>query len=132
VHQSKFSMGTVLGLIAKHRKAGLQEFDEALSDPDIRGFRQRVTMRLDPEVDAAYPRQWLGRVTVTTRDGRTLSGRVDIPKGDPDNTLNRPEIEDKAMRLGGYHGAATPDEIRRLIAKVWSLAEAPRVERFLS
>lgn len=132
VHQSKFSMGTVLGLIAKHRKAGLQEFDEALSDPDIRGFRQRVTMRLDPEVDAAYPRQWLGRVTVTTRDGRTLSGRVDIPKGDPDNTLSRPEIEDKAMRLGGYHGAATPDEIRRLIAKVWSLAEAPRVERFLS
>src|SRR5699024_6999447 len=77
VHQSKFSMGTVLGLIAKHQRAGPEQFDAALSDPDITAFRQRVTMQLDTAVDNAYPEQWLGRVTVVTRDGRTLHGRVD-------------------------------------------------------
>jgi 2-methylcitrate dehydratase PrpD len=132
VHQSKFSMGTVLGLIAKHGRAGLPEFDQALDDPEIRDFRRRVTMELDPEVDAAYPKQWIGKVTVATRRGLVLEGRVDIPKGDPDNTLSRDEIEDKARRLGGYRGAATPEEIDRLIAKVWHLADEARVGRFLS
>ena len=33
VHQSKFSMGTVLGLIAQFHNAGLQEFDSALRRP---------------------------------------------------------------------------------------------------
>jgi 2-methylcitrate dehydratase PrpD len=132
VHQSKFSMGTVLAVIAKHGHAGLQEFDNALSDPDVADFRQRVSMKLDPEVDAAYPARWIGKVTVVTRRGQTLEGRVDIPKGDPDNTLSRDEIEDKARRLGGYRGAATPEEIDRLIAKVWHLADEARVGRFLS
>lgn len=131
VHQSKFSMGTVLGLIAKHQRAGLPEFDNALSDPDIIAFRQRVSMRLDPEVDAAYPKRWLGKATVVTKSGKTLEGRVDIPKGDPDNTLTRPEIEEKARRLGGYHNAATPAEIQRLITRVWNLADTPHVGAFL-
>ncbi|HEU0230101.1 MAG TPA: MmgE/PrpD family protein [Burkholderiaceae bacterium] len=131
VHQSKFSMGTVLGLIAKHQRAGLPEFDNALSDPDIIEFRQRVSMRLDHEVDAAYPKRWLGKVTVVTKSGKTLEGRVDTPKGDPDNTLTRPEIEEKAIRLGGYHNAATPAEIQRLITRVWNLADTPRVGTFL-
>ncbi|MGD5425237.1 hypothetical protein QUS64_22535, partial [Xanthomonas citri pv. citri] len=65
VHQAKFSMGTVLGLIAVYGKAGLGEFHRhALSDPRVAAFRERVEMRLDPEVDAAYPQRWLGRVEV--------------------------------------------------------------------
>lgn len=131
VHQSKFSMGTVLGLIARHRKAGLQEFDEAPGDPEIAAFRDRVTMRLDPEVDGAYPRRWIGKVTVVTRDGRTLQGRIDTPKGDPDNSLSRAEIEDKVRRLGRYHDAATGAQIDTLIARVWALADCPRVGDFL-
>jgi 2-methylcitrate dehydratase PrpD len=131
VHQSKFCMGVVLGLIARHRRAGLPEFDAALSDPAIADFRQRVSMRLDPEIDAAYPRRWIGKVTVRTRDGRTLESRVDTPKGDPDNTLSRAEIEDKALRLGCYQGAATQEEVARLIAQVWGLADCERVGWFL-
>ena len=40
VHQAKFSMGTVLGLIAVYGKAGLGEFHRhALSDPRVAAFR---------------------------------------------------------------------------------------------
>lgn len=132
VHQSKFSMGTVLGLIAQQQRAGLAEFDAALDDPAIADFRQRVTMTLDPEVDGAYPQRWIGKVVVTTRDGRTLSARVDEPKGDPGNTLSRDEIETKARQLGAYLGAATPDEVESLIRQVWQVESTDVVRGFIA
>lgn len=127
VHQSKFSMGTVLGLIARQGRAGLPEFDAALDDPAVADFRGRVTMELDPEVDGAYPQRWIGKVTVHTRDGRVLRGRVDEPKGDPGNTLSRGEIEAKTLSLGRYADAATEAELRRLIGAIWNLERADKV-----
>ena len=76
VHQSKFSMGTVLALAALHGHAGLGEFDRHFSADDTRDFCERVSMTLDPEVDAAYPQRWIGKVTVHTRDGRALMGQI--------------------------------------------------------
>lgn len=131
VHQSKFSMGTVLGLIARQGRAGLPEFDAALDDPAVADFRGRVTMELDPEVDGAYPQRWIGKVTVHTRDGRVLHGRVDEPKGDPGNTLSRDEIEAKTLSLGRYADAATETELRGLIGAIWSLERAGKVGALL-
>ena len=131
VHQAKFSMGTVLGLIAVHGRAGLSEFDANWRDAAVRAVHDKVTMQLDPEVDAAYPARWIGKVRVATMDGRTFEGRVLEPKGDPGNTLSRPELEDKALALATYRGGATGDETLRVIERVWSLAETPVVTRFL-
>lgn len=131
VHQSKFSMGTVLGLIARQGRAGLPEFDAALDDPAVADFRGRVMMELDPEVDGAYPQRWIGKVTVHTRDGRVLHGRVDEPKGDPGNTLSRGEIEAKTLSLGRYADAATEAELRGLIGAIWTLERADKVGALL-
>jgi len=132
VHQAKFSMGTVLGLIALHGRAGLGEFDAHYRDPAVVALRQKVEMRLDDEVDAAYPARWIGKVVVETTDGRTLSARVDEPKGDPGNTLSRAELEDKALRLATYRDAANASEMRHVIERVWSLASAERIDSFLA
>lgn len=124
VHQAKFSMGTVLGLIALYGKAGLTEFHtHALTDPRVGEFREKVSLVLDPEVDGAYPQRWLGRVEVVTVDGRTLSAAVDEPKGDPGNTLSRAELEDKFRRLVAFSGARSDDEAGVLIERVWRLRE---------
>ncbi|HJH21021.1 MAG TPA: MmgE/PrpD family protein [Pseudomonas lactis] len=132
VHQAKFSMGTVLGLIAVHGKAGLPEFHElALSDPAVAAFRDKVSMSLDPEVDSAYPQRWLGRVTVTTTDGRTLHGAIDEPKGDPGNTLSRAELADKFQRLAHFSGARTPAQANRLIEQVWNLRTTASMAHWL-
>ncbi len=133
VHQSKFSMGTVLGLIAVHGAAGLIEFDQhALRDDNVATFRDKVTMERDAEVDAAYPQRWLGRVTVTTTDGRQLAGVIDEPKGDPGNTLSRAEIEAKFERLVAFAGAADAAETRSLIDTAWRLCELPRIGHLLT
>ncbi len=132
VHQAKFSMGTVLGLIAVFGRAGLAEFDASHADPAVRAVRDKVTMRLDDEVNAAYPARWIGKVVVETVDGRRLEGRVLEPKGDPGNTLSRVEIEHKALALAAYRGGATPEEMDGVIARVWSLTDARVVTTFLS
>ena len=131
VHQSKFSMGTTLALVARFGHAGLAEFDAHFNDAMTVALRERVEMALDVEVDAAYPRRWIGKVTVTTTDGRTLPGRVDEPKGDPGNTLSRDEISAKALRLAAYSGGATPGEMQLALDRLWSVAHIARVGRLL-
>ena len=132
VHQAKFSMGTVLGLIAVHGRAGLAEFDTHWRDTPVRAVHDQVRMQLDAEVDAAYPARWLGKVRVETTDGRICEATVLEPKGDPGNTLTRPELEAKALALGAYRGGASEAVMRQVIARVWSLADAPSVGHFLA
>jgi 2-methylcitrate dehydratase PrpD len=125
-------MGTVLALVAHYRHAGLPEFDKHFRDDDIVKFREKVEMVLDPEVDGAYPRRWIGKVTVHTNDGRVLHGRVDEPKGDPGNTLSRDEITGKAMQLAAFSGGATEAEMRAAVERLWHIASWPRVGALLA
>ena len=131
VHQSKFSMGTALALAAQHGHAGLNEFDAEFQSAATQALRGRVTMVLDEEVDTAYPARWIGKVSVTTTDGRTLHGRVDEPKGDPGNTLSRDEITAKALRLAAWSGGASEMEMRQAVDALWQVADWPRVGMLL-
>ncbi len=126
VHQSKFSMGTVLALAARHGHAGLTEFDRDYLAQETVELRDKVSMELDAEVDAAYPRRWIGKVSVQTTDGRLLKGRVDEPKGDPGNTLSREEITAKALRLADY-GGVDAARAAAAIHKAWAVAAWPQV-----
>jgi 2-methylcitrate dehydratase PrpD len=132
VHQSKFSMGTVLALVGRHGHAGLTEFERDFRAAETVAFRDRVRMVLDAEVDAAYPRRWIGKVEVTTRDGRVLHGRVDEPKGDPGNTLSREELAAKGLRLAAFSGAATPERMRAAMERLWGIAGCEAVPFLLA
>jgi 2-methylcitrate dehydratase PrpD len=89
-------------------------------------------MELDPEIDAAYPKRWIGKVTVILKDGRQLQGRVDEPKGDPGNTLSRSEITAKALRLAAFSGGATPAEMNVAIDALWNIRNQTKVGFLLS
>ncbi|UTW06080.1 MmgE/PrpD family protein [Pseudomonas benzenivorans] len=128
-YQAKFSMGAVLGLVAVHGQAGVAEFaQQAYSDPRVVDFGRKVRMRLDAEVDGAYPKRWLGRVEVVTVDGRHLLGAIDDAKGDPGNSLSRQELEDKFRRLVAFSGAVGADQAGALIERAWRLREALAVD----
>jgi 2-methylcitrate dehydratase PrpD len=131
VHQAKFSMGTVLAIIAVFQCAGLEEFEVCLSDPQVAAFRPKIRMEFDPEVDQAYPARWIGKVTVVTADGRTLHGGIEKPKVDPGNSLTRKELEQKALRLAEFSGAATGDEMRALFVRIWEIARVEKIGCFL-
>ncbi|MEN9538673.1 MAG: hypothetical protein RLZZ126_908 [Pseudomonadota bacterium] len=131
VHQSKFSMGTALSLAARFGHAGLGEFDRHFNDADTKAFRGKVRMELDAEVDAAYPRRWIGKVTVGLADGRSLAGRVDEPKGDPGNTLTRDEIIAKAQRLAAWSQGADEAEMALAMERILSMRYMGQVMRLL-
>ncbi len=130
VHQAKFSMGTVLGMIAVNGRASLTDFESlALTDTRVGSFRDKVTMVADDEVNAAYPRRWIGKIEVRTVDGRRLDSRVDVPKGDPDNALTRDELEQKAIRLALFRRGATEGEMRELFTRIWDIENQASLNR---
>ncbi len=131
VHQSKFSMGTVLALAARFGHAGLNEFDEHFLSSETVALRDKVFMELDAEVDGAYPQRWIGKVNIHTTDGRVLHGRVDDPKGDPGNTLSREEITAKALRLAAYGSEVPANAVRTAVDKLWQVGTWSKVERLV-
>ncbi len=131
VHQSKFSMGTVLALVARFGHAGLTEFEAHYNDEQTRAIRDRVEMALDEAVDKAYPQRWIGKVTVHTTGGRVLHGLVEEPKGDPGNTLSRDEIVAKALRLAAFSGGASPAQMAGAVERLWGVADWPVVGRLM-
>jgi 2-methylcitrate dehydratase PrpD len=76
-------MGTVLALAARHGHAGLTEFDRDYLAQETVALRDKVSMELDAEVDAAYPRRWIGKVSVQTTDGRLLKAASTSPRATP-------------------------------------------------
>ena len=131
VHQSKFSMGTVLGLVAQYGHADLGTFEQHWRAAPTDALRQRVEMVLDDEVDAAYPRRWIGKVSVLTTDGRWLDGRIDEPKGDPGNTLDRGEITAKAQRLAAFGGALDAAQAHAALERLWAVVQWPVTGRLV-
>lgn len=132
VHQSKFSMGFVLAQVALKGSAGIDDFTEkALEDPELRKFSERVEMVQDREVDAVYPERWIRLVEIETTGGDTITSRVEVPKGDPGNTLSREEVEEKARNLAKYGGGASDEEMARIIDRAWNLDHEPDVRDLL-
>ncbi|MBP6115326.1 MAG: MmgE/PrpD family protein [Neisseriaceae bacterium] len=119
VHQAKFSMGTVLGLLACHGEAYLSTFEHyALTSPQVAEVAARVTMVLDPEIEAAYPKAWRGKVLVETVTGERYWGCIDAPKGDPSEAFNAHDLSQKFYRLVAFSGVLTEAQATRLMLKL--------------
>lgn len=124
VHQSKFSMGFVLAVVAKYGRASVLDFTEAaLYDPGLLDFQGRVDMVLDDAIEEVFPERWNARVVVTTKDGRTLEQFVEAAKGDPEKQLTRPELEEKARRIAEYAGIKNDAALDVAFARVWKLED---------
>jgi len=66
----------------------------SLADPAVIGFAERVVLRIDPDREAAFPREAGACITVETHDG-TYSVRVTQPRGEPTNPMTRADLMHK-------------------------------------
>ncbi|WP_188589325.1 MmgE/PrpD family protein, partial [Achromobacter denitrificans] len=88
-------------------QAYLEQFTpERIVEPQVVALAQRVEIEIDPEIDRAYPEIYGGRVTLTTRQGKTLSRKVDYSRGMPENPMSRDEIDGKFMSLASAAAGA--------------------------
>jgi 2-methylcitrate dehydratase len=69
--------------------------DQALRDPRIRAFMQKIKVVEDPALTRLYPKYYATIVTVTRDDGQTFSKRVDDIPGFATHPMQRTDFERK-------------------------------------
>ncbi len=69
-----------------------------LGDPTIRGLLPKVECTFDPEIEAEFPTNMSGKLTISAR-GQTFEQKVVVPKGEPSNFLTEAELKAKFAGL---------------------------------
>jgi 2-methylcitrate dehydratase PrpD len=118
--EARFSLKYVVATALTHGSVRLAAFhQERISDPATRALMQKMSVSLDPELDATFPRQRAARVTIEA-GGRREAWLQPTRKGDPDAPLSDAELEDKFREL------VTPvvgaDEAKGLLSRLWKTA----------
>ncbi len=108
-----------------------KQFEPArISDAALLALVQRVTVQRDAELSACYPQAAGNIVTVRLRDGRTLSERVDHPRGHAQNPLSDSEVEAKFQALAGARLGR--ERAEAVLHWLWRLDEAHGWDGFMS
>ncbi len=69
-----------------------------LRDPVLRGLLSKVVCEFDPEIEAEFPANMSGKLTIEA-GGRRFSQKVVVPKGEPSNFLSEAELRAKFAGL---------------------------------
>ncbi|HEX5328020.1 MAG TPA: MmgE/PrpD family protein [Acetobacteraceae bacterium] len=69
-----------------------------LQDPVVRSLLPKVRCEVDPEIEAAFPANMAGKVTIGAR-GAMFARTVMVPKGEPGNFLSEAELRGKFASL---------------------------------
>ena len=103
-----------------HGSVRLAAYEPArLDDPVTRALMERISVAVDPELDAAFPGQRAARVVIETRDGRLLEHLQPNRKGDPEEPLSDAELERKFMELSSP--VIGEERARALLDCLWTL-----------
>ena len=95
-----------------------------LHDPAVRALLPRITCEWDAEVQAEYPANMSGKLTIVAA-GRTYRRMVAVPKGEPGNFLTQDELRQKFMALTG--AVLGEERSARLADAVLAIDTAPGI-----
>lgn len=110
----QFSIPYCLGLVAIDGPDALLPLAEAALDrPDIVALAEKVSLRLDPELDARFPAETLSRVTIRV-GGREFVSPVTAPRGEASAPPSWLDLEDKLRKASRF--VATPAQQEQLLA----------------
>jgi len=94
----------------------LQFKEERVHDQSLIPIMDMVKVVPNEEFEALFPKFQPSRVTITTKDGKSASARVDVPKGDPRDPMTEEEIAVKFNALGkDVVGQAKCGQLRKWI-----------------
>jgi 2-methylcitrate dehydratase PrpD len=125
--EARFSIPYVVATALVHGSVRLAAFDaERIADPTTRDLMGRIEVKLDKDIDAAFPGRRAAIVTMETRDGRSEQMLQPTRKGDPDWPLTDSELEEKYLEL------AVPvigkSKATALLERLWQLDSQLRLD----
>ena len=117
--EGRFSLKYVVATALTHGSVRLAAFSpERLADPRTRKVMERISLRLDPELEAAFPARRAARVAIEAR-GKREEWLQPTRVGDPDAPLSDRALEDKYFEL------VTPvlgeAKAREVLERLWRL-----------
>ncbi len=124
--EGRFSLKYVVATALTHGSVRLAAFDSSrLQNPQTKALMGKISVAIDPELDATFPRQRAARVVIEARGGRREEFLQPTRKGDPDMPLTDREVDDKYMELvTPLLGAA---KAKDLLARLWKLEALPQL-----
>jgi len=127
--QGKFSMEFCMSILLLERKAGLNEFQDAVVQrADVQEMIKRVNFYVDPEAENAGLDKMTSILKIHMKDGKVFSGRAEFAKGSPANPMSFDEVADKFRGCAEF--AKWPSgKTETVIASVKSLEDISDVGR---
>ena len=118
--EARFSLKYVVATALVHGSVRLAAFESPrLEDPVTRSLMEKISVSIDPQLDAAFPRQRAARVAIVTRDGREEEHLQPTRIGDPDAPLSDAQLDAKYLELAvPVIGEA---KAKALLQKLWKL-----------
>ena len=94
--QGKFSMEFCLSILLLDRKAGLKEYQDAVTRrPDVQEMIGRINFYVDPEAEKVGLDKMTSILAIHLKNGKVITGRADMAKGSPTNPMSYAEVADK-------------------------------------
>ncbi|MEK6245359.1 MAG: MmgE/PrpD family protein [Pseudomonadota bacterium] len=120
--EARFSLKYVVATALTHGSVRLAAFEPArMDDAATRDLMARIEVAIDPELDAAFPKQRAARVAFVARDGRQEEFLQPTRIGDPDAPLSDAQLNEKYLEL------AVPvlgqDRAGKLLERLWKLEQ---------
>lgn len=85
-------------------EAGINAFTErSINDEIILNLMHKISVEADEELTLLNPQKRVAIVEVASDEDR-ITWRIDYPKGEPENPLDRTNVEDKFRSLTSYAG----------------------------
>ena len=107
-------------------RVGIDTFEpRRCADPAIAAMQSRVTMRVDPTLDASAPPLTQARVTVRLRDGRVLTASANGARGYPERPASDDELAAKftGVRDAACLPTATAHRALEMLREIESVAD---------
>jgi 2-methylcitrate dehydratase PrpD len=100
-----------------------------LHDPVVRGLLPKVRCEFDSEIEAEFPRNMSGKVSIAAR-GERYENKVTVPKGEPANFLTETELRAKFAGLAdAVLGHSRSAELAGTVLAIDSMADIAMLMR---
>ena len=98
---------------------------DLIRDAALLNLAARVEVVADAELEALYDEKWPSIVEITTKDGRLLSARRDLPKGEPEFPISDLELKEKFLSLAT--DCVAPERAQAIWTAIFELDEMKRL-----
>jgi 2-methylcitrate dehydratase PrpD len=102
--EAKFSIPYCVCTALVKGKLGLRQLEmDCLNDPIILSLIDKVKIESDESLESSNPKTKGAELIVTLKDGRKMLKRVNLPKGEIENPVNREELIRKFTSCTEHH-----------------------------